>query len=125
MKQLSAWTRCFRPRLDVVHSPAAMIARNQIEREDSLGAGAVAIDIESNAHLEKQTLGGVLVAQEMSVGKRLDRLDQEPDMWPGFAAGFEHLIVKPWVSYSEKCMARSFELDGEALETTSKVVSRQ
>ncbi len=61
-------------------------AGNQVEREDALGAGGIAVDVEGDAHLEQQPLGGVLIAQQMAFRERLDGLQQKPGMRPGLAA---------------------------------------
>ena len=52
-------------------------ARNEVEREDALGAGGVAVDVEGDAHLQQQPLGGVLVAQQLAVGERFDGVQQQ------------------------------------------------
>ena len=69
--------------LDVVPLGGGHDSRDQIEREDALGSRGVSIDVEGDAHLKQQTLGGVFVAQQMALGQGLDRFQQKPGMPPG------------------------------------------
>ena len=64
MNRLSAWMRCLSPRSMRSHSAARHDARNQIEGEDALRAGGVAIDVEGDPHLQQQTFGRMLVAED-------------------------------------------------------------
>ena len=92
MNRFSAWMRCFRPALDAVPLGGRDDARDEVEREDPLGAGAVAVDVERDAHVQERALGRLLPAQQLAVGQRLDQLDQRPGGRPRLAAGLEHLV---------------------------------
>ena len=54
-------------------------ARDQVEGEDAFGAGGVAVDVEGDAQLQQQALGGVLVAEQLAIGERLDDLLDQLD----------------------------------------------
>ena len=80
--------------LDVVPFGRRDDARHQVEGEDALGAGRVAVDVEGDAHLQQQALGGVLVAQQVALGERLDGIHQQPGVRPRAAVGVEQFVVK-------------------------------
>ena len=44
--------------------------------------GGVAVDVEGDAHLQQQPLGGVLVAQQLAVGERFDGFQQQLGVRP-------------------------------------------
>ena len=60
-------------------------ARNQVEGEDAFGAGGVAVDVEGDAQLQQQALGGVLAAQQLPVVERFDGVEQQAGLGPGLA----------------------------------------
>ena len=66
--------------------------RHDIERKDPLGAGAVAVDVEGDAHVQERALGGLLPAEELAVGQRFDELAERARRRPRLAVGVEHLI---------------------------------
>ena len=49
----------------------------EVEGEDALGAGGIAVDVEGDAQLQQQALGGVLVAQQ--AGRRTSDLNDVQD----------------------------------------------
>src|SRR5580704_12513646 len=89
--RLSARMRCFRPRSMWSHSRAATI-RHQVEREDALGAGAVAVDVERDPHVQEGALGRLLAAQQLTLWQRLHELDQGPGRSPWLSVLVEHLV---------------------------------
>ena len=66
--------------------------RDDVERKDPLGAGAVAVDVERDPHVQQRALGRLLAAQQLAVRHRLDQLDQRPGGRSRLAAGLEHLV---------------------------------
>ena len=116
MNALSAWMRCFRPRSMWSHSSARDDARDQVEGKDALGAGGVAVDVEGDAHLQQQALGGVLVAQQMAVGERLDGLQQQPRVRPRLRRRRRTSRRRSRrVSYAPNCMSTSSPSSGARL----------
>ncbi len=51
---------------------------DEIEGKDPLGAGAVAVHVERDPHVQERALGRLLPAQQLAVRHRLDQLDQRP-----------------------------------------------
>ena len=69
-------------------------ARDQVERKDSFRARRVAVDVERDAELQQQPLGGMLVAEQLAVGERLNDLLHQLEVRPRRAVLLEHLVVK-------------------------------
>ena len=65
---------------------------DEIEGKDPLGAGAVAVHVERDPHVQQRALGRLLAAQQLAVRHRLDQLDQRPGGRSRLAAGLEHLV---------------------------------
>ena len=84
----------FEPALDPLPLLGAHDAGDQVERKNALRAGGVAVDVEGDAHLQQQTLGGTLAAQQLPVFERLNGLEQQAGFRPDLAAGVEHLVMK-------------------------------
>ena len=92
MNRFSARIRCLRPcsiqaPFGRRHDPG-----HEIEGKDPLGAGAVAVDVERNPHVQECALGRLLPAQQLAVRHRLDQLDERPGGRARLAAGLEHLV---------------------------------
>ena len=66
--------------------------RDEIEGKDPLGAGAVAVHVERDAHVQERALGRLLPAQQLAVRHRLDQLDQRPGGRLEARARLEHLV---------------------------------
>ena len=92
MNMFSAVIRCCRPRSIHVPFGGRDDPRDDVERNDPLGAGAVAVHVERDAQVQQRALGRLLPAQQLAVRQRLDQLDQRPGGRPGLAAGLEHLV---------------------------------
>ena len=56
--------------------------RDEIEGKDPLGAGAVAVHVERDSHVQERTFGGLLPPQQLAIDHRLDELDQRPGSRP-------------------------------------------
>lgn len=69
-------------------------ARHQVEREDALGAGGIAVDVEGDPHLQQQFVSGVFVAEHLAIGESLDGFEQQLGLRARLSAGFEHLVVE-------------------------------
>src|ERR1019366_3200735 len=69
-------------------------ARNQIEGKDAFRAGGIAVDVEGDSQLQQQALGGVLVAEQLAIGERLDDLLDQLIVRPRRSVRLEHLVVK-------------------------------
>ena len=54
------------------HSWAGMMRGIEVEGEDAFGAGGIAVDVEGDAELQQQALGGVLVAEQLAVGRAIE-----------------------------------------------------
>jgi hypothetical protein len=81
------------PALDDLPLRSGHDARQQIEREDALGAGAVAVDVEGDAHVEQCALGRTLALQELALGQAVDELDERLGLGPRTGRAREHLVV--------------------------------
>ena len=79
--------------LDAVPFSGGHDTRDQVEREDPVRPGRVAIDVEGDAHLEQHPLGRALVAQQLAVRQGFDGLQQKPGVRPKTAVLLEHLVV--------------------------------
>ena len=66
--------------------------RDEIEGKDPLGAGAVAVHVEGDPHVQERALGRLLPAQELAVGHRLEQLDERPGRGSRLGARLEHLV---------------------------------
>jgi hypothetical protein len=66
--------------------------RNEVEGKNPLGAGAVAVDVEGDPHVQQRPLGRALAAQQLAVGHRVDQLDQRPGSGSRRAIRIEHLV---------------------------------
>ncbi len=66
--------------------------RDEIEGKDALGAGAVAVHVERNSHMQEDALGRLLPPQELAVHHRLDQLEQRPGGRSRLAPILEHLV---------------------------------
>jgi hypothetical protein len=80
--------------LDVVPLAGGHNPGDQVEGKDALRTGGVAVNVEGDAHLEQQALGGVFVAQQVPVRQGFDGFEQKPGVWTRLAGGIEHLVVK-------------------------------
>ncbi len=69
-------------------------ARDQVEGKDSFRARRVAVDVERDAELQQQPLGGMLIAQQLAVGERLYDLLHQLKVRPRRTVLLEHLVVK-------------------------------
>jgi hypothetical protein len=69
-------------------------ARDQVEGEDALRAGGIAVHVEGDAQLQQHTLRGVLVAEQLSIGQRLNDLLDQLEVGPGGTVRLEHLVVE-------------------------------
>ncbi len=69
-------------------------ARDQVEGKDPFRARRVAVDVECDTELQQQPLGGMLVAQQLAVGERLDDLLHQLEVRPRRTVLLEHLVVK-------------------------------
>ena len=74
MNRFSARIRCLRPRSIHSHSAAATIRGTRSKGKISLGAGAVAVHVERDPHVQEGALGRLLPAQQLAVRHRLDEL---------------------------------------------------
>ena len=83
------------PALDPVPFLGRDDARNQIEGERPLGAGRVAVDVEGDAELDEDALGGLLAAFELAITERLDRVEQELRLGAWLRRRVEDLVVEP------------------------------
>ena len=66
--------------------------RHEIEREDPLGSGVVAVDAEGNPHVQERAFRRLLATKELAVGQRFDELAERARRRPRLAVGVEHLI---------------------------------
>ena len=66
--------------------------RHQIEGEDPLRAGAVAVHVERNPHVEQGPLGRPLPAQELSLRQRVDEVNERFCDRSGLTLFAKHLI---------------------------------
>jgi hypothetical protein len=64
--------------LDVAPLRCGDDTRNEIERKDALGAGAIAIDVERDPHVQQRAFGGPLPPEQLSVGEGFNELRQRP-----------------------------------------------
>jgi len=67
-------------------------ARHKIERENLLHPGALAIDVESDAHLQERALGGSLPFQQLAVREVFDVVHQPPGRGARLPVIPEHFI---------------------------------
>ena len=74
MNSLSARMRCLSA-FDPLPLLGADDARDQVEREDPLGAGGIAVNVECDAHLEEQPLDRELAALEFSILEGLQSVE--------------------------------------------------
>ena len=79
------------------HSCGGDDARDQVEGEDAFGPGGVAVDVEGDAHLQQQTLGGVFIAEQLTGVERLDDFLDQLDVRPRRPSRLEHLVVEAFV----------------------------
>ena len=82
------------PALDPVPLLGADDAGNEVEREEPLGAGGVAVDVEGDAHLHEHALGRLLAALQLALAQAADGVEQKLCFGPRPAVGVEHLIVE-------------------------------
>ena len=66
--------------------------RDEIEGKDPLGAGAVAVHVERDSHVQECALGRLLPPQQLAIDHRLDQLDQRPGGRSRLAPVLEHLV---------------------------------
>src|SRR5438128_2563199 len=69
-------------------------ARNQVEREESFGASAVAIDRERDALQQEGQVGKLAALLELAHGHGRQLLEYFCVMRPGRPSGREHLVVE-------------------------------
>ncbi len=69
-------------------------ARDEVEGEDALGAGGIAVDVEGDAELEQDAFGGALAAQELAFIERGDGIDEESCFIARDSGRVEHLVVE-------------------------------
>ncbi len=86
--------RCFRPRSMTLPLGGGDDARDQVEGENALRAGRIAVHVEGDAHLQQQALGGALVAQQVAIREALDGIHQQADVRPRRAVVLEHFVVE-------------------------------
>ena len=86
MNRFSARMRCFRPCSIQAPLGGRHDAGDQIEGEDPLRAGAVAVDVERDPHVQERALGGLLPAQQLALGHRLDQLHERTGRRPRLAS---------------------------------------
>ena len=84
------------PESELDHAPFGRghDAGNEIERKDSLRAGAIAVHVERDAHVQQRALRRLLAAKELAFGKRVDQMAQGFRTRPGIVIRLEHLIVE-------------------------------
>ena len=87
--------RCFSPRSSQFHSSRAHDARHEVERERTLGAGRVAVDVERDAELHEDAFGSLLTPLQLAVAERADRVEQELRLGAWLPRLVEHLVVEP------------------------------
>ena len=69
-------------------------ARKDVEGENFLHAGLLAIDVEGDAHLEQQALGGALAVEDFAGGKGGQRVEQPARTGTRAGGGGEHFVVE-------------------------------
>ena len=69
-------------------------ARDQVEGKDPLRAGGIPVDVEGDAQLQQQPLGGVLVTEQLAIGQGLNDLLDQFKVRPGGPVRLEHFVVK-------------------------------
>ncbi len=67
---------------------------NQVERENALGAGGVAVNVECDSQLQQQALGRALAAFELPVLERLDGFKQQAGLRARHSVFVEHLVME-------------------------------
>ena len=88
-----AVSRCVSPRSSVSHSRAGEHARQQVEREDPLGALRVAVDGEGDALGQERLVGFDLVPAEVVRRGGEQLLEERAVVLARRADGVEHLVV--------------------------------
>jgi hypothetical protein len=68
--------------------------RHDVEGEDPLRAGLVAVDVERDAHRQERALGGVLAPGELFLGDRAEARGEQLAAGARLAGGLEHLVVR-------------------------------
>ena len=66
--------------------------RQQIERKDAFGAGAVAVHVERDAHVQERALGGLLPPQQLAGRKSVNEVREGAGGGSGPAVRTEHLV---------------------------------
>ena len=69
-------------------------AGNQVEGENALSAGGIAIDVKGDAHLQQDGFRDALAAQKFAVFERMDGLQQQPRFRPRDALDVKHLVIE-------------------------------
>ena len=84
--------RCLQAALDRVPLGRLHDARHDVEGQDALDAGAVAVDVEGDAEVDQGRVRRLLQAPELAVRQRLDGLDQQPGLGARLRAVLEQLV---------------------------------
>ena len=77
-------------------------ARDDIEGEDLLLPGAVAVHGKGDAGVEERALGGLLAAAEVAFVQGVDQLRERVGLGPDAAVALEHLIEELLVFVAAK-----------------------
>ncbi len=93
MKALSARTRCLSPASSARHSSTGNDARDDVERNEPLGAGVLAVHGERDADAMKQRIRFGALVRESLVGLLFEPVPVAPAVRAGLPVRVQHLVV--------------------------------
>ena len=91
-EQIQRPNALFQTAFDAVPFHGRHNAGNEIEGQRFLDAGAFAVNVERDTHLNQRLIGGLLAVHQLAVGQGLDISRQGPGRRAGLSVFSEHFI---------------------------------